>query len=58
MACKRVEPTISRLLFAWCESLPEAQRAGDAMRAAFAAHNLPSDLLLTPIAGPAAKVLA
>lgn len=45
-------------VFAWCESLPEAQRAGDAMRAAFAAHDLPSDLLLTPIAGPAAKVLA
>ena len=45
-------------VFAWCESLPEAERAGDAMRAAFAAHDLPSDLLLTPIAGPAAKVLA
>lgn len=45
-------------VFAWCESLPEAQRAGDAMRAAFAAHGLASDLLLTPIAGPAAKVLA
>jgi len=45
-------------VFAWCESLPVAQRAGDAMRAAFAAHDLPSDLLLTPIAGPAAKVLA
>lgn len=45
-------------VFAWCDSLPAAQRAGDAMRAAFAAHDLPSDLLLTPIAGPAARVLA
>lgn len=45
-------------VFAWCESLPEAQRAGDAMRACFASHGLASDLLLTPIAGPASRVLS
>ncbi len=44
-------------VFAWCESLSEAQRAGDAMRAAFEASGFASDLLLTPIAGPAARVI-
>jgi homoserine kinase len=45
-------------VFAWCEDAATAQRAGDAMTAAFAAAGIESDLHLTPVAGPAAKVLA
>ena len=45
-------------VFAWCEDAASAQRAGIAMQAAFANAGFASDLHLTPIAGPAAKVLA
>ncbi len=45
-------------VFAWCEDQASAQRAGAAMQAAFAAAGFASDLHLTPIAGPAAQVLA
>lgn len=45
-------------VFAWCEDEATARRAGGAMRAAFAAAGIDSDLHLTAIAGPAARVLA
>ena len=45
-------------VFAWCEDAAAAQRAGDAMQAAFAAAGIASDLHLTPVAGPTAEVLA
>lgn len=45
-------------VFAWCEDAATAQRAGAAMAAAFAAAGVASDLHLTPVAGPAAAVLA
>ncbi|WP_449447909.1 homoserine kinase [Thermomonas brevis] len=45
-------------VFAWCEDEATAQRAGAAMTTAFAAAGIGSDLHLTPIAGPAAEVLA
>lgn len=45
-------------VFAWCEDEATARRAGGAMTAAFAAAGIDSDLHLTAIAGPAARVLA
>jgi homoserine kinase len=45
-------------VFAWCEDENTARRAGVAMTAAFAAAGIDSDLHLTAIAGPAARVLA
>ena len=45
-------------VFAWCEDEATAKHAGAAMAAAFAAAGLDSDLHLTPVAGPAAQVLA
>lgn len=45
-------------VFAWCEDAATAQAAGDAMGAAFAAAGSDSDLHLTPVNGPAARVLA
>ena len=45
-------------VFAWCEDETTARRAGVAMTAAFAAAGIDSDLHLTAIAGPAARVLA
>ena len=45
-------------VFAWCEDAATAQLAGAAMAAAFAAAGVASDLHLTPVAGPAAAVLA
>jgi homoserine kinase len=44
-------------VFAWFESEAEAQHAGHAMVQAFANAGFDSDLHVTPIAGPAAKVL-
>lgn len=44
-------------VFAWFESEAEAQLAGSAMMQAFADAGFDSDLHITPIAGPAAKVL-
>ena len=45
-------------LFAWCEDEATAKRAGAAMGQAFTRAGFASDLHLTPIAGPAAQVLA
>lgn len=45
-------------VFAWCEDEATARGAGVAMRSAFAAAGINSDLHLTPVAGPAAEVLA
>jgi homoserine kinase len=45
-------------VFAWCESRTDAERAAAAMVAAFAQAGFDSDVHLTPIAGPAAGVLA
>ena len=45
-------------VFAWCEDRESAVRAGALMAAAFLAHGLDSDIHVTPIAGPAARVVA
>ena len=45
-------------VFAWCEDECSARQTGVAMQAAFAAAGIESDLHLTPVAGPAAEVLA
>ncbi len=44
-------------VFAWCETKATAERAATAMSAAFANAGFASDIVLTPIACPAAKVL-
>ena len=45
-------------VFAWCEDEATAQTAGDAMSAAFSAAGFDSDVHVSPVAGPAAEVLA
>ena len=45
-------------VFAWFETRDGAVAAGDAMRAAFAAAGHASDIHVSPVAGPAAKVIA
>ncbi|MBS0556904.1 MAG: homoserine kinase [Proteobacteria bacterium] len=45
-------------IFAWFESRAQAQAAAPAMRAAFAAAGLESDAFVSPVNGPAAKVIA
>ena len=45
-------------VFAWCESLAEAERAAQGMAAAFAQAGFDSDVHITPIASPAAAVIA
>jgi homoserine kinase len=45
-------------VFAWCESRAEAGRAAAGMSAAFAQAGFNSDIHITPIAGPAAAVIA
>ncbi|MGV8922555.1 MAG: homoserine kinase [Thermomonas sp.] len=45
-------------VFAWCEDRDAAEQTGAAMSAAFAAAGFASDVHVTPIAGPAACVLA
>ncbi|GAB1407914.1 homoserine kinase [Thermomonas brevis] len=45
-------------VFAWCEDATAATRASEAMAAAFAAVGFDSDRFVTPIAAPAARVLA
>ncbi|MFT4178616.1 MAG: homoserine kinase [Thermomonas sp.] len=45
-------------VFAWCEDAGSAQRASAAMQVAFARAGFDSDAHLTPVAGPAAEVLA
>ena len=45
-------------VFAWCESRGDAERAATGMAAAFAEAGFDSDVHITPIAGPAATVIA
>lgn len=45
-------------VFAWFESPVPAQRAAPAMQAAFAAAGFTSQVYLSPVAGPAAEVIA
>lgn len=45
-------------VFAWCEDRDAAERAGASMAAAFIAAGFASDVHVSPIAGPAASVLA
>ncbi|MEO5628389.1 MAG: homoserine kinase [Thermomonas sp.] len=45
-------------VFAWYEDRDTAERAGASMAAAFLTHRLRSDIHVTPIAGPAASVIA
>lgn len=45
-------------VFAWCESREDAQCAAAAMATAFAQAGFDSDIHITPIAGPAAEVIA
>ena len=45
-------------VFAWCEDAASARNAGVAMHAAFNNAGFASDVHLSPIAGPAAQVLA
>lgn len=45
-------------VFGWFEDAHAAHAAAEAMRAAFAEAGLPSDVLVGPIDGPAAEVLA
>ncbi|WP_049620672.1 homoserine kinase [Frateuria defendens] len=44
-------------VFGWFEHAAEARAAAEAMRAAFAAGGLDSDVFVSPIAGPAAHLL-
>ena len=45
-------------VFAWCEGEAAAAAVARAMRAAFAAAGLDSDIWTAPVAGPAAQVIA
>ncbi|MBS0569717.1 MAG: homoserine kinase [Proteobacteria bacterium] len=45
-------------VFAWFESLAQADVAAPAMRAAFAATGFDSDVFISPINGPAAEIVA
>ena len=45
-------------VFAWCDSREAAERAGEAMRTAFAAAGYPSRAYVSPVAGPRAEVLS
>ena len=45
-------------VFAWCESRSDAEHAATGMAAAFAQAGFDSDVHITPIAGPAATVIA
>lgn len=45
-------------VFAWCASRAVALAAGDAMRAAFALAGLGSDVLVSPVRGPRAELVA
>ena len=45
-------------VFAWCESRVQAERAAAGMVTAFAQAGFDSDVHITPIAGPAAAVIA
>jgi homoserine kinase len=45
-------------VFAWCEGEAGARAAADAMRDAFAAAGFDSDAWTSPVAGPAAEVIA
>jgi homoserine kinase len=45
-------------VFAWCDGATIAEAAARAMRQAFAAAGLDSDVWISPVAGPAAEVVA
>jgi homoserine kinase len=45
-------------VFAWCDGAAIAESAARGMRQAFAAAGLDSDILISPVAGPAAEVIA
>ena len=45
-------------VFAWCDSERMAEVTADAMREAFASNGLDSDAWVSPVAGPAAEVIA
>ena len=45
-------------VFAWCEGESGARAAADAMREAFSAAGFDSDAWTSPVAGPAANVIA
>ena len=45
-------------VFAWCEGRASAERAGEAMRQAFAAAGHDSDVLISPLPGPRAELIA
>ncbi len=45
-------------VFAWCETRADAEHAATGMAAAFAQAGFDSDVHITPIAGPAATVIA
>ncbi|MFY8135668.1 MAG: homoserine kinase [Aquimonas sp.] len=44
-------------VFAWCLGRAAAERAGAAMRAAFAAHDLDSQIYISPLDAPGARLL-
>lgn len=45
-------------VFAWCDGAAAAQRCAQAMQAAFAQADFASDAWVSPVAGPAAEVIA
>jgi homoserine kinase len=45
-------------VFAWCDGENAATKIAQAMREAFAAAGLDSDMWISPVAGPAAEVTA
>lgn len=45
-------------VFAWCDGATIAESAARGMRQAFATAGLDSDILISPVAGPAAEVIA
>ncbi len=44
-------------VFAWCVGRDVAERAGETMRAAFAAHDLDSQIYISPLDAPGARLL-
>ena len=45
-------------VFAWCEGVEQAERAAEAMHAAFADVGIAADRLVSPVQGPAAQLVA
>jgi hypothetical protein len=44
-------------VFAWCLGRDAAARAGEAMRDAFAGHDLDSQIYISPLDAPGARLL-